>query len=313
VPDDGKQLVEFNRAKEVKAGVDLRVANWGVKGVESSKYAKVVPDDNVQTFRNFVNAVVTHQVKRRMHRDGLLILLDEFDVMRGMRGLGSLIKSLTSPELKFGVCGIGHDLFELIQDHASVERLLEQGAIHVKQMSMDESYAILDRAEMLFDGRMKFAPSVKSRICELSDGYPYFTQLLGKECVAKANLRHVEYVNEDIFDSALDDVRSGRSLPTLESAYRRAVGDSKERQLLLHLLAEQPEEEAAFSEDVGRVFLKRARREAADFKIEYVDQLIPRLVDAQYGPVLSRVMEKPGVYEFVNPVFRLYVRLRRIE
>jgi hypothetical protein len=44
-----------------------------------------------------------------------------------------------------------------------------------------------------------------------------------------------------------------------------------------------------------------------------VDQLIPRLVDAQYGPVLSRVMEKPGVYEFVNPVFRLYVRLRRIE
>ena len=129
VPNDGKELEEFSRSKEVQGGADLKVVNWGTKGVESSKYARVVPKDIVQTFRNFVSAVVTHQVKKRMGRDSLLILLDEFDVIGDKKGLGSLIKSLSSTELKFGVCGIGHDLMDLIEDHASVERLLEQGAI----------------------------------------------------------------------------------------------------------------------------------------------------------------------------------------
>ena len=43
--------------------------------------------------------------------------------------------------------------------------------------------------------------------------------------------------------------------------------------------------------------------------IQYVDQLLPRLLDERYGPVLVRKPENPGIYEFVNPVFRLYVRL----
>jgi hypothetical protein len=55
-----------------------------------------------------------------MGRDALLILLDEFDVIPDKNGLGSLIKSLSTTDLKFGVSGIGHDLHDLIQDHASV-------------------------------------------------------------------------------------------------------------------------------------------------------------------------------------------------
>lgn len=97
VPNDGKELVEFSRAKEVQAGADLKVVNWGAKGIESSKYARVVQNDIVQTFRNFINAVVVHQVKKRMGRDTLLTLLDEFDVIQDKQGLGSMIKSLTSP------------------------------------------------------------------------------------------------------------------------------------------------------------------------------------------------------------------------
>ena len=45
--------------------------------------------------------------------------------------------------------------------------------------------------------------------------------------------------------------------------------------------------------------------EAADLKIDYVDQLIPRLLDKSYGPVLFRHTERQGTYEFVNPVLRL--------
>jgi len=310
VPNDGKELTEFTRSKEVHGGADLKVVSWGTKGVESSKYARVVPGDVVQTFRNFTSAIVTHQVKKLMGRDALLVLLDEFDVIPEKGGLGSLIKSLSTGDLKFGISGIGHDLHDLIQDHASVERLLEQGAIHVKPMPEFETQGILNRAEQLFKGQLTFAPQVKKEIARISEGYPYFTQLFGKECVLKANNKGTAEVSETIFQEVLDDIKTGQCFPTLERTYQRAIGNSEDRQILLHLLAEQPEENTMFNEDVGRVFLKKVRKEAEDFNIQYVDQLLPRLLDESFGPTLVRVPERPGIYEFVNPVFRLYVRLR---
>jgi hypothetical protein len=311
VPNDGKEIVEFARSKEVSGGADLKVVNWGAKGIESSKYARVVDSDVVQTFRNFTNSIVVHQVKNRMHRDSLLILLDEFDVIPEKHGLGSLIKSLSSHEIKFGVCGIGHDLANLVQDHASVERLLEHGAIHVKPMSDHETMQILDTAERLFGGALSFAGRVKYELAKISEGYPYFTQLLGRECVSKLNQLGTSEVSWEVLSAVLEDIKSGRSFPTLERSYQRAIGNSPDRQILLHLLAEQPEERATFDEDVGRVFLKKVRKEAEDLDIQYIDQLLPRLLDSAFGPVLTRIPERPGIYEFVNPVFRLYVRLRQ--
>jgi hypothetical protein len=310
VPNDGKEIVEFTRSKEVHLGADLKVINWGAKGVESSKYARVVPDDNVQTFRNFIDAVVTHQVKSRMKRDGLLILLDEFDVIRDKQGLGSLIKSLSSPEIKFAICGIGQDLTDLVEDHASVERLLEEGAVHVQPMPQEESEAIIYTAEHLFKGEMRFTRAVTKKIASMSSGYPYFTQLIGKECVSHANRVRASLITEDILATVVEDIRSGRAFPTLERAYTRAIGNSEGRQMLLHLLADQSDEAMDVAE-VGRVMLKSARKDAEDLDVQHIDQLLPRLVDPKYGPTLRRVSEKQGVYEFVNPVLKLYINLRR--
>ena len=312
VPHEGKEIVEFSRAKEVSAGADLKVVNWGTKGVETSKYARVVEGDTVQTFRNYISSVVQHQVKNRMKRDGLLILLDEFDVFKNKSGIGSLIKSLSSKDVKFGVCGIGQDLHDLIEDHASVERLLEQGAIHVKTMPAPEARGVLDKAEQLFRGELTFDNVVKDCIVKASQGYPYFIQMIGKSCVNKASQVGSNIVDVNIYESVLEDIKSGVAFPTLESAYQRAIGNSEGRQMLLHLMAEQPEEKALFHEDVGRVFLKSVRKDAEEFDVDYLDQNLPRLLDSKYGPVLRRIPEGQGIYEFMNPVFRLYVQLRKI-
>lgn len=312
VPNDGKEVVEFTRSKEVSAGADLKVVNWGAKGVESSKYAKVVPNDIVQTFRNFVDAVVVHQVKKRMKRDALLIILDEFDVIENKDGIGSLIKSLTTPEVKFAICGIGRDLSDLIHDHASVERLIEQGVLPVKPMPLPESEAIIRRAEELFKGAIHFESGIGSKIAELGQGYPYFVQLIGKQCVNEANNRNTTVVNNDVLDKVLEDLKSGKAFPTLESAYQRAIGNSKDRQLLLHLLAEQQTEQSLFSDEIGRIVLKASRQVAEELDVQFIDQLIPRLIEKKYGPILQRVPERPGTYEFVNPVLRQYIRLRKL-
>lgn len=311
VPDDGKEIVEFSRSKEVGGGADLKVINWGIKGIESTKYARVVEGDVVQTFRNFVEAIVRHQVKGRMHRDGLLIILDEFDVIQNKEGIGSLIKSLTTPEVKFAVCGVGRDLSDLVNDHASVERLIEQGVLAVRPMSRPESEAIITRAQELFKGAIRFQPGIAENIAELGQGYPYFVQLVGKQCVNEANMRGTDLIDTSILDKVKSDLETGRAFPTLESAYQRAIGNSGDRQLLLHLLADQQTEQSMFSDEIGRIVLKTARQDAEDLDVQYVDQLMPRLVDKQYGPVLERVGERQGIYEFVNPVLRQYVRLRK--
>ncbi|MDE2010109.1 MAG: hypothetical protein KGJ09_08540, partial [Candidatus Omnitrophica bacterium] len=307
VPNDGKELVEFSRSIEAKAAIDLQVVNWGAKGIETSKYARQVPGDIVQTFRNYINSIIVHQVRKR-GRDGLLILLDEFDVIADKRGLGSLIKSLSSDEVKFGICGIAYDLKDLVEDHASVSRLLEQGAVRVDPMDQNESLQILERAETLFDGDLIFDIDVKEQIIAISEGYPYFTQMVGKSCVNKANEQHMSKITMNIFRMVLDDIAKGIAFPTLESEYQLAIGESPDRELLLCLLAEQKQDNR---EDFSRILLKTTRKEAEDFNIKFIDQLIPRLLDRNFGPILRRVPEQTGVYEFVNPVFRLYVKLRR--
>jgi Cdc6-like AAA superfamily ATPase len=164
VPDKGKTLVEFSRASEDSLGLDLKIVNWGTKGQDSSKYANAVAGDLVQTFRNFANSVVDHNNTMFSKRDGVLILLDEFDVIKDKSGLGSLIKSLSSDRIKFGICGIGQDLSSLIADHASVGRLIEQGAIFVSPMSYGETTEIFAVAAKLFSGKVHFTLRLSSRL-----------------------------------------------------------------------------------------------------------------------------------------------------
>ena len=157
---------------------------------------------------------------------------------------------------------------------------------------------------------MSFVQKVKDAIVRFSEGYPYFVQMLGKECVSEANRNDQKVIDENIFNKVLYNIQNGRCFPNIESAYQRAIGNSEDRQLLLHLLADQDEERTLFNEDVGRVFLRKVRRDAEAFDIKNLDQNLPRLLEKRYGPILEKIEEKPGIYEFVNPIFRLYVRLR---
>ena len=115
-------------------------------------------------------------------------------------------------------------------------------------------------------------------------------------------------IDDDVFDAVVAGLKSGKAFPTLESAYQRAIGGSEGRQLLLQLLAEQATEGSAYTDQIGGVVLKNSRTVAEELGVQFIDQLMPRLVEARYGPVLERVGQ--GIYEFVNPILRQYVRLR---
>lgn len=309
VPDDGKELTEFTRSKGAEVGADLKVVKWGSKGIETSKYARPVDGDVVQTFRNYVTSIVTHQLRAHA-KDGLLILIDEFDVIQDKTGIGSLVKSLSSREVRFGLCGIADDVASLVHDHASVERLLEEGALHLRPMSPSESTEIINRAEALFKEELLFDSDVKVTIADISHGYPYLVQLLGRACVNQANELGETQVNMHVLDLVMESIRSGKAFPNLEAKYQRAVGSSQQRQLLLHLMADEPPEDEAVDVEAGSIKLKNIRGTAQELEVDNLDQVIPRLIDKKYGPTLNKVRQ--GVYEFVDPVLRIYVTLRRM-
>jgi hypothetical protein len=92
----------------------------------------------------------------------------------------------------------------------------------------------------------------------------------------------------------------------------RQRGDSIGRKTLLFLLASQPEGDAIFTQEMGKIRLKDVRKDAAEWSVDHIDQLLPRLIDKRYGPVLVKSEERQGLYEFVNPIFRVYCQLKEL-
>lgn len=308
VPHKGKELVEFSRSNSDEAALDLKVLKWGSKGEDAEKYSSSLRADTIQTFRNFCSSILQHNNRFWKKRDGVLICIDEFDVIQDKSGIGSLIKSLSSERLKFAISGISDDLTELIADHESVDRLIEQGYAHVRPMDRDETGKIFETAQRLFNEKRVFQDAVVERIFEVSMGYPYFVQLIGKRCVEVSNSVGHDTINTEILDSVLDEIAEGTAFPAMESKYQRAIGDSEARAILLTLLAE---EEVSIDEVLGGISLKKIRTTAQELEIEHMDQLVPRLIDKKFGPALVRKLDQRGTYEFLDPVFRAYVRMRR--
>lgn len=308
VPDAGKELTEFSRTSSADTALDLKLAKWGKKGEDAENYASNLKADVVQTFRNFCSSVLNHNNKIWRRRDGLLIFLDEFDVIMNKAGIGSLFKSLSSSKIKFAVSGIADDLSELMDDHGSIDRLIEQGYAHVKPMSETETGKIFDTASSLYGGKLTFDSAIVPLVHQVSMGYPYFAQLIGRRSVEHANMQGTNHITVSILKAVFSEISEGKSFPSLEAKYQKAIGDSDGRATLLTLLAE---EDVTIDEVDGGISLKNIRATAQDLNIEYMDQLVPRLIDRKFGPALVRKQDQRGTYEFLDPVFRAYVRLRR--
>ena len=127
-------------------------------------------------------------------------------------------------------------------------------------------------------------------------------------CVEVANEDGTNEINMDVYGKVLAKIHNGTAFPSLETRYKRAVGESDGRAVILTLLAEQ---NAELNDHQGRVVFKEIRTTVQDLDVEYIDQLIPRLVDRNYGPALIKVEDARGTYEFADPVLRAYVKLRR--
>ncbi|PSL46335.1 hypothetical protein CLV51_103313 [Chitinophaga niastensis] len=258
-------------------------------------YKTILTDDLIQQFKQILGAVQ----KDNQSKSGILIIIDEFDVLKDKKGFASIVKSCSNNHVKFAISGIAGNITEIIEDHTSIGRQLHN--IHVNLMPEDELYGIISRAEHHIANKIYFAEDAKYEMVKSAEGFPYFVHLLGKQALLDAFETGKMIISQKDIMHIEQSISKGRLRTIYEEIYHSAVKESPQRELLLKLFAEE-KEDVIFSEPVYA--------SAKDFGVKNPSQLMKELITPQGQTlnVLTKIREK--YFRFTDPVFKVYAKLR---
>jgi len=267
----------------------------GGKKTQEKNYGTYVSDDLVQQFRQLLGTIK----RDNQDRTGVLIVIDEFDRFPDKASFASIVKTVSSSFVNFVLVGIANTVPELLQGHSSVGRQVD--SITVTYMPEYELTDILQRAEYRVNQAITFEPPARQAIVRMSEGFPYFTHLLGREAMLIAFDRDLSTVGDNVVKELGQRITEGRLRTIYEEVYQNAVKSSAQREVLLKLFAES-DSDAIFTADVYE--------NAKGLEISNPSQLMKELTWANEGsePILTKVRDR--YYRFTDPVFKVYARVR---
>lgn len=250
-----------------------------------------------ELFTNVVQSIVANVL---MPNEGLLIVIDEFDRVKEKQKLSSLLKTLSKNRVKFLISGIGQNYFDLVEDHASVDRQLYQGKIEIKPMTEEEIFQLFSLAQKHNNELIEFQNSLVTDIASKSFGYPYYVQLFGQLCLDR-------YV--DISGSAKGAVTTNHlndglkqfaeMEPKLERIYNDIVSAVPERELMLKGMAN------LITKDIRQ---REVFRYCENRGVQNPKQILATLLSFKEPEVLLRI-DKERV-TFHNRLFRIFAAVR---
>jgi len=292
-----KRLEEFKRVVTFGGELNLFGQKIAPQAQEEKTFKSYVSDDVIQQFRSLLGTIQ----RDNQDKSGLLILVDEFDRIPDKDGFASIVKACSSEFVRFGVVGIATSITELIRDHSSIGRQID--TVPVPLMPKDELAEILRRAEFIVDHAIVFDSDATEEITARSEGFPFFTHLLGREAMHLAFERGSPKVTKQDIKELAALIAKGRLDCIYEHMYHDAVKNSPQREILLKIFAEHPEDEIN-TEDVYGL--------AKSFDITNPSQLMKQFTspdDPSLAAVLVKVRER--YYRFSDPVFKTFARLRQ--
>ena len=287
-----KRLAAFKKIIEAEGSAKLFGVGVRGKGIEEASYTVYISDDFIQQFRQLLGTIERDQHKA----EGLLILIDEFDTLRDKTRFASIVKACSSRFVKFGIVGIASNLSELVEDHSSIGRQFD--LIRVPLMPHGDLMQILKNAERKIELAIRFEESAKQMIAARSEGFPFFTHLLGKQAMLVAMEAHKSTITVADVELLKRSIAEGRLSTIYEDVYHKAVKGSTQRELLLKAFADVPEVEI-HSPPVFSL--------AKDLGISKPADVVRGLLRQSF-PILTKV--RPKYYRFTDPVFKVYARLR---
>jgi len=262
--------------------------------------APAIIEHDIQTiFSNVADAIV----KAKIARDGILIVVDEFDQIRDRSGFAPFLKSLATntPQVKFCIVGVAQNLKELIDEHASADRLFAGSMITMPAMSDDELREVITLAQDTIGNAIMFHVDAITKVLALAQGHPYMVHLIGKYALRAAHRAGASVVMPADIDSTLATIAEGGADPLLERRYQKCIGTSPQREIVLRSIAECTDSNSeALTTNAYSLALQRG--------VDNASQYVGHLCAETYGAELTKLRER--YYGFKDSLFRAYVQAR---
>jgi len=236
-----------------------------------------------------------------------ILLIDEFDVTSEevKKSVAELIKQLSDNEskIKIIIVGISKDGASLVAQHPSVTRCLDE--IKLERVSNADIKNIIDDGE----GKLgiEFDPEIKEKIIKISNGFPYFTHLLGLKCAEVALSENKSKVDESIFKEALNlAVKSSEG--SLIRDYELAIKSSRNNKYSKILLAAAKIKSSSFT---TKEWIERIEEETGvTYNNQSMSNFIGRLMSADKGGTIEKVSH--GVYRIKDPRMASFIIMNEI-
>jgi Cdc6-like AAA superfamily ATPase len=296
------KVVERKTGDEGGGKFSIKILELSGKLSESiTERATEVDADIVATFTNACRAVV----KSGVAKNGLLIVIDEFDRIKDRSGIASLLKTLGPEGVTFALVGVATTIQDLIAEHESVSRQLADGAVHVEPMTDSELHEIISRAMAALDNKYSFENSAANWIVSIARGHPFYVHLVGKHALLRAIAAGSTCVSEQTARDALAEIALKGSAPIQETLYKTAIGHSYLREFVLKQFANQTQDEIHTTELYAGI--------ARELRIDAgaVSVYVGHLASEKYGAVLAKTRDR--YYRFGDSLFKAYAAARPYE
>lgn len=234
---------------------------------------------------------------------GILIVVDEFDRIQDKRGFASLLKSMEGSKVRFVIVGVAADIEEIISDHASIERQIAGGSIYVDPLTDDEMKMIFTHVHEVLDKEFIFSDQAIDYIVGCASGHPYITHLIGRQALVTAVRSRKNVITESDARNAVAELAAPSSSIPLEQAYRKAVGSSRPREIILRRFATE------VLEPIRTTELYDDLAKTHGMEKETISVYVGHLCSPAYGSILTNSGSR--YYRFVNSVFKAYVNARQ--
>jgi len=275
-----------------------------IVGFNSSSEEKVIQEGikEMSIYELFTNLVLLVSKEILKPEEGLLIVIDEFDLVKENSKISSIIKTLSKNKVKFLISGIADSYFELLEDHASIERKLFQGKIKIDPMKPDEIDNILYLVEQNSNGFIKFKNNFRNEIILRCNGFPYFVHLFGQialdNFVCLYGLKKEAAIGKENLISGLEEFAEYE--PKLEKIYLSIVGDHPEREFFLKALS---------THTPSRIKQREVFSYCRKNGIAKSERILTYFLSLRDPKILVR-LEKETI-SFNDPLFKIYAANRK--
>lgn len=302
-----RSRIEVSKHHE-DVGIEWRGLKWG-KGIE------IIALDISSQIQSVGDATELLKQVAVRHSARPVVVIDEFDAISNVaerNKFASLLKQLgdQAVALKFIFTGIGKTLDDLLGAHPSAFRQLE--TLELMRLSWEGRREIVFKAVDAFN--LSVDDNVVWRIAIVSDGFPYYVQLITEKMLWEAYSDHDDVVE---IDSKHYQLGLRRAIQSIHAELKRPY-----EQAVLH--REEEYENVVWATSDGENLYRSIADMYQSYKVvvrkrdpnqepliqSKFSEYIRKLKQSKFGEILSPIDGRAGWYTYKEKMLRGYVRMQ---